>query len=157
MALEIVIAILLAFGILMTAIPTVPGVGYMFVVTLIYGFIDRFETMDPRWLLLFGGLVVLGIVTDYLSGLLGAKFGGANKKVMLIGLIGMLLGLILFPPFGLFIGLFLGVLIGALVQFQDHRKAFKAASYSFAGIVAGIIFNVLIAIGFFIAFLFIAF
>lgn len=157
MILEIIITILLAAGIIMTAVPTIPGIGFMFILTVVYGFIDGFETMGPRWLFLFGGLVVLGIVTDHTSGLLGAKFGGASKNSMLLGLIGMLVGLIFFPPFGLFLGLFIGVFVGGLLQFKDHQKALKAASYSFLGTVAGMILNILIAIGFFVGFLFIVF
>ena len=157
MILEIIIAILLALGIIMTAIPTIPGIGFMFILTVVYGFIDGFESMDPRWLILFGVLVVLGIVTDHASGLLGAKFGGARKNSILLGLIGMLVGLIFFPPFGLFLGLFIGVFVGGLIQYNDHRKALKAASYSFVGTVIGMILNILIAIGFFVGFLFIVF
>jgi uncharacterized protein len=157
MLLEIIIAILLALGIILTALPTVPGMGYMLVVTIIYGFVDTFEHFDPWWLALFFGLTLLGIVTDHASGLMGAKFGGASKNTILLGLIGMLIGLVLFPPLGLFLGLFLGVFIGGMLQFNDHRKALKAASYSFMGTVTGMILNVLIAIGFFVSFLILVF
>ena len=157
MALEIIIAVCLFFGIIFTALPTIPGMGYMFVLTLVYGFFDGFETFDPWWFAFFGGLGVLGIVTDYLSGLLGAKMGGANKKSVLFGLIGLVVGLVLFPPFGLFIGLFLGVLIGELVQKKNTDAALKAASYSFVGTLAGIGFNVALAITFFVAYLILVF
>ena len=157
MELEITFALLLFFGILLTAIPTVPGMLFMLAITIVYGIIDKFETMQPWHFAIFGGLVLLAIATDYLSGLIGAKFGGANKKSLLIGIGGMVIGFIVFPPFGLFVGLFIGVFIAELMQFQNHTKAFKAASYSFLATILGIGFNIVLAIAFLVSFLIIVF
>ena len=129
----------------------------MFLVVLIYGIIDKFQTLEPWHLLIFGGMVLLGVFIDYASGLIGAKFGGANKQSILFGIVGLVIGLVIFPPFGLFLGLFLGVLVGELVQLKDHAQAFKAASYSFLGVVSGMVLSTLLAIAFFISFLVILF
>lgn len=155
--LEIAFIILLFLGIFLTAIPTIPGMAYMFLVVLIYGIIDKFETLLPWHLLIFGGIVLLGIAVDYTSGLIGAKFGGANKKSIFFGFIGLVIGLVIFPPFGLFLGLFLGVLIGEVIQMKGNAQALKAASYSLLGIVGGTVLSSLLALAFFITFLFIIF
>lgn len=157
MTLEIIIAVLLALGIVLTALPTVPGIIYMFLVVLAYGFIDGFQTMSPWQLLIFAGIVILAIATDYLGGVIGAKVGGASKTSMALGLFGLFIGLILLPPLGLFIGLFLGIFIGEMIETNDSQKALKAAAYAFSAAVAGIGFNILLAIGFFITYLFIVF
>ena len=156
MAIDIVFLILLFLGIFITAVPTLPGMAYMFFVVLIYGVVDKFETMQPEHLLIFGGFVLASMIIDYASGLIGAKFGGANKKSLLTGIIGLLVGLVVFPPFGLFIGLFLGVCIGEIIQ-GKHRNALKAASYAFLGTLTGMLLSVVLALAFFITFVFIIF
>lgn len=125
----------------------------MFGTLFIYGLIDKFQTLEAWHLAVFGGLALLSILIDYSSGLIGAKLGGANKKSLLFGIIGLFVGLIVFPPFGAFIGLFLGVFVAELVQFKDKHKALKAASYSLAATVTGAAANILIAIACLVGFL----
>ena len=96
-------------------------------------------------------------LTLVFSGLIGAKFGGASKKSVLLGMVGMVLGFLFFPPFGLFLGLFAGVFAGEMIRMKDHKHALKAAGYSFAGILAGMVFNVVLAIAFLVSFLVIVF
>lgn len=156
-ALEIIFIALLFLGILLTALPAVPGMLYMFLLVLVYGIINSFETLEPWHFAIFGGLVILAGISDYASGLIGAKVGGANKKSIILGFIGLIIGLIAFPPLGLFIGLFLGVFLAELIQFKDHKKAIKTASFSFLGTISGMITNVVLAIIFFITFLVIIF
>ncbi|MFZ2682301.1 MAG: DUF456 domain-containing protein [Patescibacteria group bacterium] len=153
MTIDIIFTILLCLGLLLTFIPTLPGVPMMFGTLFIYGLIDKFQTLEAWHLAVFGGLALLSILIDYSSGLIGAKLGGANKKSLLFGIIGLFVGLIVFPPFGAFIGLFLGVFVAELVQFKDKHKALKAASYSLAATVTGAAANILIAIACLVGFL----
>lgn len=125
----------------------------MFGMIFIYALIGNFGTIEVWHLAIFGGLALLSILIDYSSGLIGAKLGGANKKSLLFGIIGLFVGLLFFPPFGAFIGLFMGVFIAELIQFHDHTKALKAASYSLATTVAGALANIAIAVGIFVSFL----
>ena len=125
----------------------------MFALVFIYGLIDGFQTLTSAHLAIFGALALLSIVIDYSSGLIGAKLGGANKKSVWAGLFGLLLGLVFFPPFGAFMGLFAGVFMSELIQFQDKRKALRAASFSLATTAIGSLLNIAIAVGYFVAFL----
>ncbi len=125
----------------------------MFLVVTVYGFVTNFSELEPWHLAIFGGITVLSMAIDYFSGIIGAKWGGASRKAIIFGLIGLLIGLVLFPPLGAFIGMFLGVFVAELIQFNDHLKALRAASYSLVGIVAGAIANFVLAIGFFVDFL----
>lgn len=157
MTIPIIFTLLLLLGIILTALPTVPGIIYMFIVVLGYAFIDKFETMEPWHLLIFGGIALLAIATDWLGGLIGAKAGGASKVSILLGLLGMVIGVVLLPPLGLLIGLFFGIFIGEMIRTNDHEKALKAAMYAFGATVAGMGFNILLAVAFFITFVFIVF
>jgi uncharacterized protein YqgC (DUF456 family) len=139
-------------GVLAMITPMIPGIPYMFLLTVVYGLIDRFQTFEWWYLLIFLGLVIIASFVDYFAGVLGARYGGASKKSAMFGLGGLIIGMIIFPPFGAFLGLFLGVLIGEIVQFGPKMKALKAAGFSLAGAVVGVVVNFLIALGFFITF-----
>ena len=157
MTLEVVFTILLLLGVVLSCVPTLPGVPLMFGMIFVYALLDNFQTLELWHLIAFGGLALLSIAIDYSSGLIGAKLGGANKTSVLCGLLGLLIGLIIFPPFGAFMGLFLGVFAAELIQFKDRHKALKAASYSLVTTVIGAVANIAIAVGCFVGFLIIVF
>ncbi len=157
MTFAIIIAVLLFFLMLLTLLPSVPGILFMFIAVVVYGLVDGFSTLDPWHLAIFGGITALSMAVDYFSGIIGAKLGGASKKAVLFGLIGLVIGLISFPPLGAFAGLFAGVFIAELVQFRDHMRALKAASFSLAGAAAGMIINICLAVIFWAIFLILVF
>ncbi len=153
MVIEIIVAIFLFTFLLMTFIPTLPGLPLMFLLTVVYAFIDRFETLEPWHLILFGAIMVTSMLVDFFSGLIGTKLGGGTRKTVMAGLLGLVVGLIFFPPFGAFVGLFSGVFIAEIVQFRDSMKALKTASYSLATAVLGTVANIMLASVYFILFL----
>ena len=157
MTIDILFTVLLFMGVMLTCIPTLPGVPVMFGTIFVYAILDGFETLQPWHLAIFGALALLSIAIDYSSGLIGAKLGGASKKALLFGILGLFIGLIAFPPLGAFIGLFMGVFIAEIVQFQDHHRALKAASYSLVTTVIGALANIAVAIGCFVGFMIIIF
>lgn len=157
MTLDIVFTILLFLCILLTCIPTLPGVPILFGTIFIYALIDNFEHLQAWHLAVFGALALLSIAIDYASGLIGAKLGGASKQALFFGIIGLFIGLFVFPPLGAFIGLFLGVFLAEIMQLKNHRQALKAASYSLVATVVGAMTNVLIAIACFVGFLIIVY
>jgi uncharacterized protein YqgC (DUF456 family) len=153
MTVDILFTVLVFLCVLLTCIPTLPGVPVMFATVFIYAFINGFETLQPWHLAIFGALALLSILIDYSSGLIGAKLGGASKKALVFGTVGLFIGLVAFPPLGALAGLFLGVFLAELIQFRNHERALKAASYSLAATVAGALANIAVAIGSFIGFL----
>ncbi|MGA2667063.1 MAG: DUF456 domain-containing protein [Patescibacteria group bacterium] len=129
---------------------------YLLAITLVFGFIDHFQHLKFwEWGILAGVVVIMTLV-DWLAGLLGAQFSGASKKSLWWGLIGMIIGLLVFPPFGSLIGLFLGVLIVELIYYKEYRRAFRAAAGSLLGKISGTILNLILAILFLILFIFFA-
>lgn len=129
---------------------TLPGLPFMFVVALAFGFVDKFVHISTIDLIILGGIAALSILVNYLSGFYGAKMLGATKKAIIAGVIGFLIGLIFFPPFGGFVGLFLGVFIIEISLFPDLIGALKKASGSLVGSLVGVLINLLLA-GVFIA------
>ena len=148
----IIFSILLLPG-LVGSFLTLPGIPYMFGVSIIYAFIDRFQHITHSEVLFLGIIALIAVAVDYSSGMLGAKFSGASKRALILGVIGLFIGLFLFPPFGGFLGMFLGILIGELTNYSHYKKALKAASGSLAGVVAGALINLALGILFLVLFI----
>jgi uncharacterized protein YqgC (DUF456 family) len=146
--LVIIFSILLLPGIVGVVMPALPSIPYMFVIALIFGFIDKFTHLTVVNIIVLALITLVSLLVDYFSGILGAKYGGAAKQSMVFGMVGFLIGIIMFPPFGGFAGLFLGVLIAELIYFNDHIKAIKAATGGLLGTLFGMIINLLLSISF---------
>ncbi len=153
MTIDILFTVLLCLGLMLTCIPTLPGVPVMFAMIFVYALIDNFQSIQAWHVGVFATLALLSLVIDYSSGLIGAKLGGASKHAIMFGCIGLIVGLIALPPLGAFVGLFLGVFIAEIIQFKDHRRALKAASVSLVATLVGAITNIAIAMGTLIGFL----
>ncbi len=133
-------------------LPLVPGIPYMFVVALVYALADRLSHISGLELLTLGLIAIASLAVDYLAGILGARAGGASKKALLFGMIGLILGMIILPPFGGILGLFLGVLAAELLGGKTALMAFKAGQGSVIGALTGIGINLLLALLFLILF-----
>lgn len=153
--LVIIFSILLLPGLIGAIIPIIPSVPWMFVVTLIFSFIDKFEHIHWWGLLILGLLAIISLISDNLSGLVGAKRTGASKWGLIGGLIGGLVGLFFFPPFGAILGMIIGVVIPEIIYSKNNKTALKSASGVILGNLANIIINLvlcLIFIGLFLLF-----
>ncbi len=137
----------------MTFIPMMPALPYMFLMAGIFGLLDGFERFTINNLLVFAGILVVSILVDYFAGVIGAKYGGASRRGISFGFLGLVLGFLLIPPFGGFLGLFLGILISEFVMKGDKTKALKAATGSLIGSISGIFINTLLAIAVFALFI----
>jgi hypothetical protein len=139
-------------GMFMTLIPMVPALPYMFLVAGAFGFLDGFERLTTQNLWVLAGILIVSILVDYFSGIIGAKYGGASRRGMLFGFLGLILGFMIFPPFGGFIGLFTGILIAEFIIKKSEIGALRAATGSLIGTLSGIFINTLLAITFFVLF-----
>ncbi len=132
-------------------------IGFMFIISGIFGsFMPVLPGPSLSWfglvLLYFTNAVpvnywILGIsllitiiisVLDYVIPAQGTKkFGGSSYGVWGTN-IGLIVGIFAPIPFGFIIGPFVGAFIGELIyDYKDHGRAFKAATGSFLGFLAG--------------------
>jgi uncharacterized protein YqgC (DUF456 family) len=151
--LAIITSIILAPIAFLVFIPAMPAIPFMFILTLLYGFIDKFNRLGLEEFLIFGAIVVASLIIDWSAGVLGAKYGGAGRDSLIFGFLGAIVGTFLLPPFGGIIGLFAGVLLAELVQFRSHKKALRAASWSAIGSISGMFINFILALAFLVLFL----
>ncbi len=150
----IVTALFMALGIPAVLVPFLPGISYMFPIALLYAISDHFTNITWENLAVLGGILVVSFFVDYSAGILGARYGGADRRSILFGFLGLIIGIIVVPPFGGIVGLFLGILVGELVARKSNQAALKAAAAGLIGSVTGIVINCILAITMFALFLY---
>jgi uncharacterized protein YqgC (DUF456 family) len=93
-------------------------------------------------------IIISGL--DYLIPAKGTKrFGGSNYGIWGTN-IGLIIGILSPIPLGFILGPFLGAFIGELIyDFKDHGRAFKAATGSFLGLLAGSFIKFVVCIMYF--------
>ncbi|MBP6965365.1 MAG: DUF456 domain-containing protein [Armatimonadetes bacterium] len=148
-----IFALLMLPGVAGVLLPMIPGIPLMFVVAVVFGFVNHWEHLHPWELAILFAIVLLSVLVDYLAGMLGARYGGAGRRATMWGLVGLVVGLLVFPPFGGIIGLFVGVLVAELARGRSQFHALCAAAASLLGSLAGILGNFFLALVFLVSFI----
>ena len=129
--------LLLAAGLLGAVIPGIPGpplsfAGLLFVQWSGYG------SFAAGFLWLWAAITVVVTLADYiLPAWMARRFGG-SRWAMIGSFLGLIAGIVFFPPIGLIIGPFLGALTGELIHNRsDSAKAIKVAFGAFLAFLLG--------------------
>ena len=125
-------------GIIGCILPVIPGPVLSYLSLFIISYAKNWEVFSTTFLVTMGIFTILLTILDYAVPIFGAKKFGASKFGIWGSIIGMLVGFIFFPPFGIFIGTFFGALAGELLAGKDSKKALRAGWGSFIGNIAGI-------------------
>jgi uncharacterized protein YqgC (DUF456 family) len=154
LALPIIFSILLAPGMFLVFVPFFPALSYMLVVALSFAVITGFVLLLPFQFAILAIITIASLCVDWSAGALGAKYGGAHAKSIGFGILGMLAGTFLLPPFGGIIGLFVAIFISEkILQKKTKQESVKAAGGALLGTVAGMIANAVLAVSFFVTFI----
>lgn len=123
-------------GILGGVLPVLPGPPLSYIGLLFLHLTERYH-FSTRFLIIW--LIVTAVVTliDYLIPIWGTKRYGGSKQGIWGSIIGLVIGLFFFPPFGIIIGPFLGAVAGELVAGKDSGAALRSGFGSFMGFLAG--------------------
>ncbi|MGK7388705.1 MAG: DUF456 domain-containing protein [Candidatus Cyclobacteriaceae bacterium M2_1C_046] len=136
--------ILLFTGLAGCFLPAVPGPPLSYV-GLVLVSLASFVDMTPRLLIFWAVVTVLVTLLDYFIPVYGAKRFGGTKMGMIGAMLGLLIGIFVFPPFGLIIGPLVGALIGELIAGQK-QQAFRSALGTFLGFLTGLVLKVIVCL-----------
>ncbi|MDA3901039.1 MAG: DUF456 domain-containing protein [Spirochaetes bacterium] len=138
---EIVLIIAVLFGILGiigSVVPVIPGPFVSLVALLLLNW-TRFADISMLMLVVAAFFSVLITILDYVLPSMGSLKYGGTKRGSLGATIGLFVGIIFFPPVGLFLGAFLGALIGELSGGMELDPALKASFGAFMGVISGVV------------------
>lgn len=138
--------ILNIIGIFGVVLPALPGVVLNYL-ALILLYVSRGQAaVSIDTLIVFGLLTVSVSLLDYVLPLWGAKKYGASRMGIWGAAIGMLVGIIFFPPFGIIFGLLVGAFLGELVAGKEQSQALKAGFATFLGSLTSMVVKLLLAV-----------
>ncbi|MBM2820376.1 MAG: hypothetical protein HW405_136 [Candidatus Berkelbacteria bacterium] len=149
----IITSILLLAGAASTLLLVFPSLAFMFLIAFGYALMTHFQSLSTFELGILAAIAIIAEVIDYIAGLWGAKIGGAKTKSLLFGMLGLIIGLVIYPPFGGIFGLFLGIVFGEIISYKEILKALKAGLAGVLGSLAGTVIKLLLALVFLILFL----
>jgi len=135
----IVIGSLLLLGVIGCFIPIIPGPPISYCGLLVFHFYSSYLIEENiLWLMAF--LVISVTIFDLWVQIYGVKKFGGTKSAVNGSILGLIIGIFFFPPFGIIIGPFLGAFIGARMEKNsDRNKAIKVAMGALMGFFAGTI------------------
>jgi uncharacterized protein YqgC (DUF456 family) len=112
-------------------LPALPGPPFAFLALLLLKFAEP-TIFSSNFLYSMAGITVIVFGLDYVLPILGAKFYKASKQGIWFSVIGMLIGIFFFPPFGMIMGLLIGAIVGELISGKAKLEAIKIGFVSFA-------------------------
>jgi uncharacterized protein YqgC (DUF456 family) len=129
-ALILIGLILTLIGIIGCIVPAIPGPPLNYIAIIVLKFVSD-ESFPFEFILIWGIIVIIITVMDYVLPVLGAKIFGVSKYGIWGSFIGMIVGIIFFPPVGMILGLILGAIAGELIAGKENSEALKAGAASF--------------------------
>jgi uncharacterized protein YqgC (DUF456 family) len=136
----------LIVGIAGCILPVIPGPPLSYIGLLFLHFTSKYQFTND-FLIMWAVIAIAVTILDNLIPIWGTKKYGGSKKAVWGSAIGLVIGLFLFPPFGIIIGPFAGAVVGELVDGKHGFEAIKSGFGAFIGFLGGIILK-LISSGF---------
>ena len=137
MWIDIIAVIIGLAGIVGCILPVLPGPPISWCALLLLYFFGNGE-MSLKFLLIWLGITIVVTILDYIVPAQFTRISGGSKVAGRGSLVGLFVGLIFFPPWGMILGAFLGALAAeVLINRTALADSIKPALGSFAGFIAG--------------------
>lgn len=129
-------SILLLVGLAGCILPVIPGPPISYLALLVLHFSPNYQ-FSTNFLILWA-VISLGVtVIDNLIPMYTTQKFGGSKRAVWGSMIGLLIGIFLFPPIGLIVGTFVGAVLGELSTGKDTKTALRSGFGAFMGFVGG--------------------
>lgn len=142
----VVLGLGLLVGLAGVVLPVLPGVPLAALAALAAAWIRGFDAVGLAPLVWVGLLAVAAQAIDLAAGALGAKVYGARRAGFWGGVIGSLLGLLWFPPFGFLFGALAGAVGAELLTGRPFGEAMRAGIGAFVGTLGGVVAKALVVV-----------
>lgn len=130
-------AVCILAGVLGAVLPVIPGPPLAFLGLLLLHWTSLVDFTTP-FLVIWGVIALVVTVLDFYVPVWGTKKFGGSQAGVRGSTLGLIIGLIFFPPFGIILGPFLGALAAELlVNVKDPAKAVKSGLGSLVGFILG--------------------
>ena len=129
-------AVFIISGVLGCVLPIIPGPPLSYIGLLLLHFTERYQ-FSSKFLIIWAIITVVVYALDYLIPAWGTKKFGGSKRGVWGSIIGLIIGMFFFPPFGIIIGPFIGAVVGELTAGKESKAALKSGFGSFMGFLAG--------------------
>lgn len=142
----VVLLVALAVGLVGVVVPILPGVPVAAAGAVVAAWIVGFQRFGLVPLGFIVGLAVLAQLIDLFGNWVGARFYGASRAGLWGGVIGSILGLVFFPPFGFLLGALVGAALFELAAGRRVEEALRAGIGAFVGALGGTVVKLLIVV-----------
>lgn len=133
----LIIGLLLnGLGILGCIIPALPGPFISWLSLFLFFLLPEHE-ISTTTLVITGLFMALVTALDYIVPVLGAKKFGSSREGVIGGMIGIVAGLFVLPPFGIILGPLVGTVIGDMIAGGTFTKALNSGVGSLIGFIVG--------------------
>lgn len=126
-------------------VPIIPGTPLIYVSLLVMQFLLG-SPFTWTFLIIWGLVVAVVATLDGLIPAEGARRMGGSRYGIYGCLIGALIGLIFFPPFGIIVGPIVGAFIGELISGRKSKSAWRAAMGSFVGYLVATVLKLSVSV-----------
>lgn len=121
-------------GVLGSILPALPGPPFSYMGLLLLLPCEGCD-ISRSVLWVYGILLVIVSILDYVAPVWLTNASGGSKQATRGSMIGLVVGLFVFPPWGLIFGPFVGAFLGELMASSSKGKALKVAAMSFLGFI----------------------
>ncbi len=125
-------------------LPLIPGPPLSYVGLLLLHATQGYQ-FSSNFLIIWGLITALVYGIDYVIPALTARQAGAGKRGVWGSMIGLFVGLIFFPPYGIILGPFIGAVIGELSSGKNSAAALKSGFASFLGFLIGTLIKIIVS------------
>ena len=129
--------LLIIIGIIGSIVPIIPGPPIAFCGLLLVHFTSN-NPFTVTLLIVLGALAILSAVVDNILPIYATKKFNGSKKGIWGSAIGLIIGLLFFPPLGIIFGPMFGAFVGEIADGKKSNNAIKPAFGSFIGFLSSI-------------------
>ena len=133
----VVCIVLFILGLLGTVLPVLPGAILIYGGMLVYGIMTGFKNLTLYFFLIQALILIIIFLVDFIASVIGTRHFGGSKQAILGALIGTILGMFIMPPIGIFIGPFLGAVVAELILEKQLQEAIRVGICTLIGMMGG--------------------